>query len=79
MEKIGYFHNHRERDFLSKFSKIISTIKLKKVLAFMYCISLLFRDNYAYMYQFKLYGNIDYLTGFTIRARDGGKNMYFTN
>lgn len=39
----------------------------------MYCISLLFRGNYAYMYQFKLYGNIDYLTGFTIRVRDGGK------
>lgn len=38
------------RDFSLKILKIISTVKIKKMLAFVYCTYLLFRGNYIYMY-----------------------------
>ena len=55
--------------FLSKFSKIVSTIRLSKILALKNCISVLLKGKYLSMHQLKLYTNPACLTDCNIKTR----------
>ena len=55
--------------FLSKFSKIVSTIRLSKILALKNSISVLLKGKYLSMHQLKLYTNPACLTDCNIKTR----------
>ena len=72
MEKVDQFLQlQREVYFLSKFSKIVSTIRLSKILALKNCISVLLKGKYLSMHQLKLYTNPACLTNCNIKTRVG--------